>query len=90
MRARRTRPWANPSSGHVGSNSVGGDDTTGGLYFLGWNTKHGDLRVSHFIGMHALQLLPLLALALYAAYGARLREGTRLRVAVCLQPPTPR
>jgi hypothetical protein len=67
---------ADPTSSTYGSHSVGGDDATGGIFFLGWNTAHGDLRVSHFIGMHALQVLPILAIALPRAF-----EGaTRLRV----------
>lgn len=64
----------------VGSHSVGGDDPNGGLPFLGWNTQHGDLRVAHFIGMHALQGLPLLALALRGLAGDTVPEGTRVRV----------
>lgn len=64
----------------VGSHSVGGDDPSGGLPFLGWNTQHGDLRVAHFIGMHALQGLPLLALALRGLAGDTVPEGTRVRV----------
>lgn len=64
----------------LGSHSVGGDDPSGGLPFLGWNTQHGDLRVAHFIGMHALQGLPLLALALRGLAGDTVPEDTRVRV----------
>jgi hypothetical protein len=42
----------------------------------GWSTTGGDLRIGHFVGMHALQALPLLALLL----GKRLDELTRIRL----------
>jgi hypothetical protein len=43
------------------SHSVGAINDNSNLLIVGWSKTVGDLRVAHFIGMHALQILPLLS-----------------------------
>ncbi|TGK36062.1 hypothetical protein EHQ12_05835 [Leptospira gomenensis] len=44
-----------------GGHTFGAPDAGPGIPILGWSTVAGDMRIPHFIGIHAMQLIPFLA-----------------------------
>jgi hypothetical protein len=47
------------------SHTVGAINDNSNWFIVGWSKTVGDLRVSHFIGMHALQVLPIVSFYIF-------------------------
>jgi len=61
----------------VGSHTVDEKDPSQTYPLTGWAKTGGDLRIAHFLGLHAIQILPILAVLLS---GIRLSIQTRKRI----------
>ena len=73
---------AGQGTGFIGAHTVGAADGGSGLPLLGWSTTHGDLRIGHFIGLHGLQIIPLLGLFLMLRREPWLTERHKLSLVV--------
>jgi hypothetical protein len=57
----------------AGAHTVGAPDGGAGVPGTGWSVAHGDLRVPHFVGLHAVQSLGLFALFVATRWSAARR-----------------
>jgi hypothetical protein len=74
-RATRSMPVA-------GAHTVGAADGGPGLPGTGWSREHGDLRVPHFLGLHAIQTIPAVVWLIGLGASPELRRRAALVVSL--------
>jgi hypothetical protein len=62
----------------AGGHTVGAPDGGPGLPLTDWSLNHGDLRIGHFVGLHGLQAMPLVAWILKRRTDLDARTRSRL------------
>jgi len=62
---------------YLGAHSVGVEDGGPGLPFVNWSIQGGDLRAAHFVGLHGMQVLPLIGFIVTRRFANRLSERRR-------------
>jgi len=63
-----------------GGHAVGAPEDAPGIFFFNWNTLGGDLRIGHFLGLHAIQVIPLISY--YCFKKTNLGETPRYGIAI--------
>jgi hypothetical protein len=65
----------------TGAHTVGAPDGGPEIPVLHWSRDHGDLRISHFVGLHALQALALFVFLLPPGWSATRRVRVTMMAA---------
>ncbi len=55
-----THPMPGQAPGTIGAHTIGAPDGGAGMAVTNWSANHGDLRIGHFVGLHGMQVIPLL------------------------------
>ncbi len=68
----------------LGQNVVGVEPGGPGLPMVNWSTQGGDLRVAHFFGIHALQILPIVGWLVHQLHGFSMSMRAQLTQVVAV------